>query len=275
MKARILRSPAPVKERPILFSGPMVRAILEGRKTQTRRLVDLKRAVGTPEVPEGHVLQLWHPGATLRNGYKPDWDRCSWQVERVCGPACTPSPKGVYPPTGHVDWEGPFDGWPGPYDGRHPVAWGPLPFWPGLRLWVKETFQSLHHNGVRWVYRADGEDPRTGWDDVPAEKRPKMTWRPSIYMPRIRSRITLEVTGVRVERLQEITEDDAKAEGARDFFESFPCFAHDQTLTSGERAADSPVRAGFAVLWDEINADRGTWKSNPWVWVVSFQRKEN
>lgn len=263
-----------VKERPILFSGPMVRALLEGRKTVTRRLVDLRRSVGTPEVPEGCLLQLWYPGSKLRNGSNAILgDRAAWQVERLCGPGCEPSPKDVYPPTGHVDWKGPVDGWPGPYDGRHPVSWGPLPFWPGLRLWVKETFASLHHNGVRWVYRADGEDPRGGpWTDAQRMADP-MKWRPSIYMPRDVSRITLEVTGVRIERVQDITEADAKVEGVASWSDRFgTTFAEDQALTSGERAIDRPYRSGFAVLWDELNGDKATWKSNPWVFAVAFQR---
>lgn len=250
-----------MKERPILFSGPMVRAILAGRKTQTRRVIDLKRAIGTPEVPDGCLLQLWYPGATLSNGCKPvAGDRCAWQVERKCGPGCKPSPEGVYPPTGHVDWEGPVDGWPGPYDGRHPVAWGPLPFWPGLRLWVKETFQSVRQDVV---YRADGN----GFDGV-------LAWRPSIFMPRKLSRITLEVTDVRVERLQDITEKDAKAEGVIDGTIA-ACGDHPALVghVLGQDDGMHPTRRrAFEVGWDVINGDRVPWASNPWVWAVSFRR---
>jgi len=142
----------------------------------------------------------------------------------------------------------------GPYGGK------------GDRLWVRETFlvgdgMNPENDPTRPTYRADFIDA----DAIPVK------WTPSIYMRRHQSRLTLEVTGVRVERLQAITEDDAKAEGARPFFETFPMFGREQTITSGERCADAEHRAGFAVLWDEINADRATWKSNPFVWVVSFR----
>jgi hypothetical protein len=99
-------------------------------------------------------------------------------------------------------------------------------------------------------------------------------WCPSIFMPRALSRITLDVLSVRAERLLDITEEDAKAEGARPFFETFACFERDQRITTGERASDAEHRAGFAVLWDEINGDRALWISNPWVWVVGFRRTE-
>jgi hypothetical protein len=254
-----------MKERPILFSGPMVRALLEGRKTATRRLVDLRRSVGTPEVPEGCLLKLWYPGSKLRNGSNAILgDRVSWQVERLCGPGCEPSPKDVYPPTGHVDWKGPVDGWPGPYDGRHPVSWGPLPFWPGLRLWVKETWQPIWATEERppheyaslegWKIGYVATDGIQEWHDQDLGLTSRCT--PSIFMPRAFSRITLEVTGVRVERLHALSEDDAKSEG----------------VTPVPMETTHRYRRGFALLWDEINAERSPWASNPWVWVVSFQR---
>ncbi len=123
---------------------------------------------------------------------------------------------------------------------------------PGDRLWVRET-HALNvpgcDDGVS--YRADHNDPR---GDGPAHP---MEWRPSIHMKREHSRINLEVTGVRVERVQDITEADARAEGV---------------------TADDEPRGGaywvtkFARLWDSINAKRGySWESNPWVWVVEFK----
>lgn len=93
-----------------------------------------------------------------------------------------------------------------------------------------------------------------------------MRWRPSIFMPRDLSRITLEVTSVRVERLQAITEEDAKAEGVqrRDILgvETY------ETATSYVSSA----RAAFEELWDDINGERASWASNPWCWCVSFRR---
>lgn len=97
-------------------------------------------------------------------------------------------------------------------------------------------------------------------------------WRPSIYMPRWASRITLEVTEVRVERLQDISEEDAQAEGV-ERCDGFP-------LSLGYPAGEddgkcvlypSAVRA-FSVLWDSLNHERAPWRSNPWVWVIRFKR---
>jgi hypothetical protein len=93
-------------------------------------------------------------------------------------------------------------------------------------------------------------------------------------MPRWASRLVLEVTGVRVERLCDISEADAQAEGVAPFFEVYKGMGQEQTISTGERAADAPHRASFACLWDEINGDRALWKSNPWVWVVEFKRAE-
>ncbi len=200
------------RERPILFSGPMVRAILEGRKTVTRRLVT---------VP-------WK-GARRTLPYSPYWDDEDGRLI-----ACDE----------YGDWH-PAEEWLGTWQ-------------VGQRLWVKETFAE-DVGDLSAVFRADRE-----FDGV--------RWTPSIFMPRYLSRITLDVTSVRIERLHAITEDDAKAEGVQPFFERFPCFAQDQTLTTGERCIDAPYRASYAVLWDELNDERATWKSNPWVWRVEFRR---
>ncbi len=211
-----------MKERPILFSGPMVRAILAGQKTVTRRIV----------------------------------------TERSCGKAIRPPSSNVVGKVGDGVWE-----WRPAHDttlGRLRLA---CPHGvPGDRLWVRETWaQPFPGSAVvpQPFYRADG--PTEGYDtDGP--------WRPSIFMPRALSRITLEILSVRAERLQDITEEDAKAEGVRPFFETFSSFGRDQRITSGEHAADAEHRAGFAVLWDEINGDRALWITNPWVWRVEFKR---
>jgi len=206
-----------MKERPILFSTPMVRAILDGTKTQTRR-------AAKPATPRGT-------------------NRC---------------PYGV----------------------------------PGDRLWVRET----------WAPYSDNEDPVRDVDDAtcvryratdtlhmampdcmdtapidtyclaPHEQMPRgpWKWRPSIHMPRWASRIMLEVTGVRVERLQDITEEDAKAEGITEmplqgglpgaWWTAQGCWAN----------ARDPVRA-YRLLWESING-AGSWDLNPLVWVVEFKR---
>jgi hypothetical protein len=195
-----------MKERPVLFSGEMVRAILAGRKTQTRRLFR-----GASDLPGDFF-----------------------------------SPHGV----------------------------------PGDRLWVRETFawSDLPKAPRRTdtgkpfvVYRANGEIVASV-GAFHGNGVQRMNWTPSIYMPRWASRIDLEITAVRCERLQDITEEDARAEGVAPFYERFQSIGRDQRITTGELAADAPYRASFAVLWDEINGDRASWASNPWVWAIAFKR---
>lgn len=135
---------------------------------------------------------------------------------------------------------------------RRPYAWA------GQRLWVREGW-------AIGVYRADVSLSAQSF--VPPGGR----WRSPIFMPRGFSRIDLEVVSVRAERLQEITEEDAEREGVERFHDRFPNFSLEQTLTTGEVAADSPYRSGYAVAWDELNADKATWKSNPWVWRIEFR----
>ena len=203
-------------ERPILFSAPMVRAILEGRKTQTRRVAKLTdtgrvKAVGSPK--------NWHvddPAATL---------------------AC-------------------------PY-GQ-----------PGDQLWVRESF-SFHEapsdpyflppgapgEALGIHYWADGNPERGNWD------KPK----PSIYMPRRASRISLELTGVRIERLHAITEADARAEGVEtDELMEFLDWAH-SVAPRGVSCEFPTLRSEFEKLWRKING-WDSWDANPWVWVVEFKR---
>jgi hypothetical protein len=199
-------------DRPILFSGPMVRALLDGRKTQTRRIVN-------PQPSGGSTILVgrYEPAVVDRHG------------ELQPGPEVF----GAYDEDG--EW-----GCVCPYGEPH-----------GDRLWVRETWGTVKGNGIRVVYRADGDPPIDAHHGTPIPGR--MVWTPSIHMPRIRSRITLAVTSVRVERLQEITEEDAKAEG----------------VESG--ASWSSHRNEFVLLWNAINGSRATWASNPHVWVVGFE----
>jgi hypothetical protein len=239
------------KERPILFSAPMVRALLEGRKTQTRRLIK--------DAPIERGGYLCTKLITFAN---------EKQVRGIMPDIC-------------------------PY-GKH-----------GDRLWVRETFaieSTAEYDGMldegadsipgdardgrptrRHVINADEDGAEVAaWYTVPRyratepdtllmikeaeEPEDQMVWTPSIFMPRWASRITLEITEVRVQRLQDISEEDAKAEGCEPWE-----FGPEQTMTSGERGADSPYRGGYACLWDEINGDKATWKSNPWVWAITFK----
>jgi hypothetical protein len=223
-----------VKERGILFKGELVRAILAGKKTQTRRLVR----------PQPESVDL---------------------VRHVTVP---------------------FSGSPKMLQGSLRCPYGV----PGDRLWVRETWQAIHvsidyDTGYGDDLCAAEKIPLTSesgyWSPVYAATDPQadmlredrgFSWRPALHMPRWASRITLEITDVRVQRLQEITEEDARAEGLPSIFERFPHMGREQRLTSGERAADAPHRAAFAVLWDEINGDRALWLSNPWTWAITFRR---
>jgi len=197
-----------MKTKPILFSGAMVRALLAGTKTQTRRLLRTSPHVkGEPERAHAGCGGGWHftrPGG------------CEWHVD---------CPYGV----------------------------------PGDRLWVRESIE-LHHVDPETeraivFYVADG---------APCFAIDTWCWQrarlPSIHMPFGVRRITLEVTDVRVERLMDISEDDARAEGVEpDFGNAHTCASRDYRRT-------------FERLWHEINGKRAPWESNPWVWVVSFKR---
>lgn len=198
-----------MKERPILFNAEMVRAVLDGRKTQTRRVMKQQ-----PEM-EGGVF--WWPCHKVGSAVNMD------EVRSLC-------PYGVH----------------------------------GDRLWVRETWRVEHHVDHM---KPSALNPLGHYavdylaDDTSPEWAGKT--RPSIFMPRWASRINLEVTAVRVERVREITPRDAKAEGDKE---------RSGQLEYCERGEQCHVD-WFRCLWDEINTKRGyPWKSNPWVWVVEFKR---
>ena len=215
------------KARPILFSGPMVRAILAGRKTQTRRLVK-------PQPWLNDVGQwLWESKKGKHIAFHPDLNEQHYpgtKLQHVC-------PYGV----------------------------------SGDRLWVRETgwrrpdrTPKMMREGAdtwaRYYYDADG----LGESDHEQFKEWGFQRRPSIFMPRWASRITLEVVSARVERLQEISQDDAVAEGCDDIRDGIP-------KAGRVMYADGP-RAAYSVLWDTINGP-GAWDKNPFVWVVEFSRR--
>lgn len=221
------------KERPILFSGPMVRAIMDGRKTQTRRIVK-------PQPPTVEAVKKLS-GSDFRLFADAHFPR---DVFRVAGPVWA------------VRDLGPQTQWKCPYGGL------------GDRLWVRETFCQKCEDGYPvytadgnldsscYHYRADGyhvvKADGDGGTEFTKDGREASPWKPSIFMPRHASRLTLEVTAVRVERLQEITEADAQLEG----------FQQTNTVLA---------RSEFIRTWKLINGG-GTWSANPWVWVVSFKR---
>ncbi|MEE8551433.1 MAG: hypothetical protein V3T08_09300 [Gemmatimonadota bacterium] len=213
------------RERPILFSGEMVRAILDGRKTQTRRVVTPQPAdrFSEPQVGPGWVCVWWRVLNDLN------------------------------------DW--------------HDVR---MPFHPGDRLYVRETWRGLHRfhtksvpSGTYIHYEADG-----GGD--PQGRRGRLgrfgRVRPSIHMPRWASRINLDVTSVRVERVQDATEGDCIAEG----MEGVGCdhrYAENGACTDCMNSGwIEPPGLHFKELWDSLNAKRGySWDTNPWVWVIEFR----
>lgn len=205
-----------MKERPILFSGGMVRALLAGTKTQTRRVVK-------PQPPADKQRSAWYEPGIM-----------GWAPPEI--------------PSQH--WH------------RVRCPYGQ----PGDRLWVREAWRESGE-GSAWHYAADGTIlPKQRDKDLQAflARRAPFTWesykwRPSIHMPRAASRITLEVTGVRVERLQDISEKDAWAEG---------CEGYDDDVTGGKSGYSE-----FHDLWKSINGS-GSWDANPWVWVVEFKRLE-
>lgn len=223
-----------MKERPILFSGPMVRAILNGSKSQTRRVVK----------PQ--------PVRFAESG---------WSLPGLC---CT-SEKGFL----------------------HSAPIFKCPYGqPGDRLWVRETFADLTKElGRRWErfnpetkryeigqkpffwYRADGEQPDPG-NGTPLNQ----PWKPSIHMPRWASRITLEITGVRVERLQDISPADCEAEGVHrlPLQENEPSPWYTADVSAGPVLHSRSTIGAYHKLWECINGP-GSWDANPWVWVVEFR----
>lgn len=217
-----------MRERPILFSGPMVRAILDGRKTQTRRVM-------TPQPPCGTTYVI--------AGEDENRALCISDNE-----------------SGEFLW--PID------------PWRKCPYGvPGDRLWVKEAWQPYHAakeiyypaNGAWGIYPDQGDWFAADWERRGATKA--MTGRPSIHMPRWASRLTLEITRVRVERVQEISEADARAEGVD---ATAPLYGD-----SGGYQHEGHKET-FRSLWDSINGKRKgcSWADNPWVWVIKFRKLE-
>ncbi|EMZ3531607.1 hypothetical protein ABDI71_001856 [Enterobacter hormaechei subsp. hoffmannii] len=218
-------------ERGMIFNSDMVRAILDGRKTQTRRIIK-DCTVGRD--PISKFIQI---GKKFIGCYPED-------VPELIRECC---PYGV----------------------------------PGDRIWVRETFQgplfdfeqmeAYQEDSSKFkkpefcVYKADGKPAPEFFD---ADDNLHCGWRPSIHMPRWASRITLEITGVRVEQLKSISEEEARSEGIARLREGF--WKHYQP---GWTQHQLSARGSFATLWDSIYGF-GDWDRNPWVWVVEFKRIE-
>ncbi|EAN0642063.1 hypothetical protein ID436_004132 [Salmonella enterica] len=216
-----------MKERGMIFNAEMVRAILDGKKTQTRRIMAIQ--------PEHSELGLRRV-IDSKNGR--DNGKYFWSQSDARGLKMRSKVFGC--PYGEV----------------------------GDRIWVRETYQgplfdyehmesyledsSKFYKPEFCVYRADGKPAPEFYD---ADDNLHCGWRPSIHMPRWASRLTLEITGVRVERLNSITESDAEAEGVTD-------------TGFGDLLVD-----GYRYLWKSIYGEE-SWAANPWVWVIEFKRVE-
>ena len=233
-----------MKERPILFNDEMVRAILDGRKTQTRRVVNFAKL---SDIRSGRLF--------YSDTFK------SWAIEENA-PNKVHRLDLVKCPYGEV----------------------------GDRLWVRECWAELMHTspssdkpelceGDKLVEHATrNDDGRWNYDgtviayratsnivfcDGDGFRTEKSLWRPSIQKKRERSRITLEISHIRVERLQDISEADAYLEGVSLYESNFHHYD----------CAD-PYRYHFSMLWDSINSGDRSWLANPWVWVIEFKRIE-
>jgi len=239
------------KERPILMSAPMVRAILAGSKSQTRRTVKPPAGYRCPD-----AMKHW-TDVNFEDG------RPVWLVRGDAGA----------------------------------FKWIPCPYGqPGDRLWVRETcraheltddearndtYKVMEHLGLESplfgldgvIYVADGAfrkiensiEAAEKWGDLHNYGGNKGATVPSIHMPRWASRITLEITGVRVERLQDISEADAQAEGVQCDTDGW----FDYLMPQSQSCVNA--RDSYATLWDRINGP-GSWDANPFVWVVEFRR---
>ena len=202
-----------MRERPILFSTPMVQAILSGNKDTTRRVMknqDVCRFLEPPYMEQ--INELY----------------------------------------------------------RH-ILIEKCPYGTQDRLWVRETWQHKNEDPAAfgYIYKADHTFPQ-----MPASIS---IWQPSIFMPRTASRITLEIMAVGVERLQDITEEDAHKEGIDMYKPSqwdVPFMAEVRSLQYKNGKDDSLAVAKFAHLWNAINSKKYPWVSNPWVWVISFRITE-
>jgi len=221
--------------KPIIFSTEMVKAILKEQKTQTRRVIK----DGANRTPQNIGREKFYKMVNALNN------------KSFFG-------AGFYKDSDVFECKGEI---------LTDAVYFKCPYKPGDVLYVKETW-GKDENG-EYVYRTNYGTTEN--DSFP----PSMfKWKPSIHMPREAARIFLKVTNVRVERLQDITEEDAIAEGISWLDEA--CYSNNgwtPTLYDPDSGGSPVFRDGFAALWDNLNAKRGySWESNPWVWVYEFER---
>ncbi|HBQ0179353.1 TPA: hypothetical protein ACR6U7_000328 [Klebsiella pneumoniae] len=226
-------------ERGMIFNAEMVRAILAGRKTQTRRIMKVQPSEAfTPmnmALETDYKARWYTPGVVDKDGY------------------LQPASKEVFGVSNENE--------------GYSCPFGAV----GDRIWVRETFTGHYLDDDQIQDIKDGRDKASSLceyrADYPDGYQAADGWTPSIHMPRWASRILLEITDVRVERLNAISQEDAQAEGME--------------LTGWRPTYSDPDSGGevmtpydnFAELWSSIYGDE-SWKANPWVWVISFKRVE-
>ena len=215
------------KIKPILFGTPMVKAILEGRKSQTRRVIKFKKKIEDPKI-----------------GFSAF------------------SPEGKFSVRGKHE-NGDF----GESFFRAPICKGDI-------LWVRETHTVLepeHCEGMtdRFLYKASHHPMNEEWRKESIDYGYPYQWKPSIFMPKEACRIFLKVTNVRVERLQDISEDDIISEGIYIDEAEMP----QKTKWTPELVMSRAIKKEWKSLWQSING-KESWKANPWVWVYEFKRVE-
>lgn len=215
-------------DRPIIFSGPMVRALLNGTKTQTRRMLAIQ-----PEL---------------------------FEIEDT-GKLCEVGVMQVEGDTFNRVWLG--SKWAGVLTAQK------VNYAVGDCLWVKETHAYVGAVDPAWLlFRANGyeEECRRHGFDEPFPPESAVKWTSSIFMRRDASRLTLKITDVRIERLQDISEADAIAEGVVPAFEGF-------ALTKAGECWGPTAKKSYAVLWDSINGKTkgAAWDDNPWIVAISFK----
>lgn len=243
-----------MKTTPILFSGPMVRAIMDGRKTMTRRVMN-------PQ-PDESFAAYYNENGSLKSRRSDGW---SWKPKNMGGRVLDISNGEAlkYSPYGNAGdrlavketWcLAPRERWE-----QWPEAEAfPARVWDGTmdRPHTQSIWNSVHNV----IYKADGDYKSSDGASC---------WTSSVTMPKWASRITLEIVSVKVERLQDISEGDASREGVERIdlgpfeIEGNPVHPHTSTY-----------KESFRELWDQINGKKHPWVSEPWVWVVEFKRVE-
>ncbi|TAD89905.1 MAG: hypothetical protein EAZ99_07900 [Alphaproteobacteria bacterium] len=233
-------------DKPIMFSGPMVRALLDGKKTQTRRLLR-KPSIEADLSGHDRVFTWFAPPHVPSEGVPDQWAQSGIWAEKLG-------------PLGYLRYV------------------GPTSVRPADRLWVREAWQyppapycscpqpTEPSPCDDWRMGTGCVSNRTGGVIYRADGATAPRWRPSRHMPRWASRITLVVTDVRVQRLQDISEADAKAEGAED---QGPC-DHQRQGCEDIGCCGPGYRGGFHLIWASIHGP-DAWQTNPWVMAITFE----